>query len=552
MTAPGTAVPANLTLVGGEMLGVAERDASAAGGPALAHLATTTLPPGARVLVAGPHDDTLLRALTAHGAQVTCLLRAYPDAEAVAVAHPGVRVLAGSLSKLPAAEPYDAVIAFDGCGRLCSVEGVQLRWQECLDVLDAALTPSGLLLLAVTNPLGLDRLVTLPDLGPAARTPDPTTPASAAEIADRLGLHLDVRAIHAGYPLPDTPTLLVAPEAPEPGTLSVLAAQACADGYAGRPVLTDPRTLAATAVRSGAVTTLAPVWIVTAARPDAPAVPAPATIVADRHGDGGFDVAYEVTSSGLRSVRRPAPAHRSGALDRDAEHLDGSVPTGRLLQEALISIASRDDAARLRRALAGYVAWLATLDDPVPAVPANVVVDGDAYTLLDPSWRWTASVPADAARARVLHLLATELVAGGFRHPWAASTGVGPLTVLLAAASGAPVDDAAVAAGLDLDADVRAATDGLDADDRDRLRADLATDRPASSRIDLEGYRELRAAGLRDREEIARLDELATAHERAITKILNSRSYKLSLQVVAAAQPVTSRVRRARRKMLGR
>ena len=56
------------------------------GGP-LAALAARLVPPGARVLVAGPHDPALLDQL-GH-AEVTCLLRSHPDA--VALAHRAAR-----------------------------------------------------------------------------------------------------------------------------------------------------------------------------------------------------------------------------------------------------------------------------------------------------------------------------------------------------------------------------------------------------------------------------------------------------------------------------
>ena len=515
-------IPPNVELIGGEMLGVADGDAGRAGGAALEYLAGTVASPGARVLVAGPHHEDLIRALVTRGAQVTCLLRAYADAEAIAIALPDVRVLAGSLSKLEAPEPFDAVIALDGCHRLCSVEGIQLGWDECLDVLGTVLAPRGVLLLAIANPLGIDRLVALPAMSTGQ---DESAPAGVGEIAGRVGVHRAVAALYGGYPSAMTPSLLYRIDAATPvasPTLGTLAAAACAQGFAGQPVLTDPRALAATAVRAGAGTELAAGWIVALTASGAAAPSLPSTVVADRPGDAGFAAAYEL--DGASGMRRPVPAaaYRSGALARDSARLSGPVPAGRMLDELLLSMAVRRDAPAMRQALHAYVTWLGTLDDMVTAVPANVVVADGTYTRLDPSWTWTASVRTDAARARALRLLAVELVGGGIHHPWPSTVGVDELTVLLAAAAGSPVEPGALAAGIELDLEVRSAMDGLDAAGRDALRTAITDPRPASPRVDLDGYRELQAALARERQEVARLQALTEWYGRSLSLLEDS------------------------------
>ena len=75
-----TIAPANLRLIGGEMLGWSdEQGRGARGGRAFDPLLGAVANPGAHVLVAGPHDRLLVKRLLGHGAKVTCLLRSYPD-----------------------------------------------------------------------------------------------------------------------------------------------------------------------------------------------------------------------------------------------------------------------------------------------------------------------------------------------------------------------------------------------------------------------------------------------------------------------------------------
>ncbi|HWS33958.1 MAG TPA: hypothetical protein VN408_14595, partial [Actinoplanes sp.] len=147
-------------MIGGEMPEYAEEHPPA-GGSLYRHL-LDRLPTGIRVLVAGPHDAGLVRAL-ADKREVTCLLRSRPDAERM----PDVTVLCGTLSKLTDADRYDTVIAFDGVGRLCSPEDTPLDWIESVRILQRSLRPGGTLLLTVENELGVHRLV------------DPGTPAAS-------------------------------------------------------------------------------------------------------------------------------------------------------------------------------------------------------------------------------------------------------------------------------------------------------------------------------------------------------------------------------------
>ena len=408
-----------ITMIGGEMPEYAEERPPAAG-PLYRHL-ISRLPTGIRVLVAGPHDADLIVALAAQR-EVTCLLRSQPDAESLAArALPGVTVVCGDLSKLADTEQYDTVVALDGAGRLGSPEGPQLDWTESVRVLKRALRPGGTLLLTVENELGVHRLVD-PGVPTAARTGDAWRPladfGSAPGRADRLAAvlgaeGLPVAGLATAWPLAAHPTLLVTPETLKYGpldALAALAAAAVAPAYRKRSVLSDPRRLAAAAVRRGVGAELAPAWLAVAQRATRPdqAVPLAPALIA---GPGGSiaEVAKAPDGGWLRRVVR-GPAE-----------LNGPLPAGKLLEEQLISAALGHDLPALRRLLTGWTAALPTTGAD------NVLVDGDRFTPLDPS------VPEQPdALARFAHTLAT----GGYHHPWPGITSPTGLAEVLAGAAG--------------------------------------------------------------------------------------------------------------------
>ncbi|GGN40943.1 SAM-dependent methyltransferase [Actinoplanes campanulatus] len=405
-----------ITLIGGEMPEYAEQRPPA-GGPLYRRL-IDRLPTGIRVLIAGPHSGALVRAV-ADRREVTLLLRSRPDAERVDVRD--VRVLCGTLSKLADTDRYDAVIALDGTGRLHSPEGPPLDWVESVRVLKRALRPGGTLLLAVENELGVHRLVD-PGTPTAARAGDAWSPlgefGSAPGRPDRLAAALGaeglpVAALAAVWPLPEHPALLATPETLRYGPLDALAAlasAAAAPAYRERSVLSDPRRLAAAAVRRGLGAELAPAWLAVAQLATRPgqAVPLPPALIA---GPGGAVTELVKSPDGTWSRR---------AVQGPGE-LTGPLPSGRLLEERLLTAALGHDLPGLRRLLTG---WMTEL----PNVPAgNVLVDGDRYARLDPS----APDRADAL-ARFAHTLAT----GGYHHPWPGVTDVARLTDVLAGAAG--------------------------------------------------------------------------------------------------------------------
>ena len=412
-----------IEMIGGEMPSFTE-DRPRAGGALFGYL-TAQFPAGAEVLVAGPHTDELIDALAARST-VTCLVRSEP--EAIELDARGITVLCGTLPKLPVAERYDVVVALDGLDRLCSVEEDQFDWDECLQALKRVLRPGGTLLLAVENELGVHRLVD-PATHTSAQTDSAwrplgefdTKPGNPTRLAGRLAAEgLAIDWLGTAWPVPEAPTLIATPNALQDGpadTLAAVAAGAVGQAYTDKAVLSDPRRLAAAAVRGGLGPEFAAAWLVVAHRAPRPsAVLALPPVLA---GDGPvIELAPGPDGAWTRRVLGEAPG-------RDLSALNGALPAGRLLEELLLAASLRHDLPVLRRLLTGWIAALpgATAD--------NVVVHHDTYAWLDPS------VPA---QTDVIRRFAQTLLGGGYAHPWPAATDLQTLTTILHGAAGLPDD----------------------------------------------------------------------------------------------------------------
>ena len=382
----------NYELIGGEMTDWSDREP--VGGPLLTHLISRLEPLGRRVLVAGPHAPALIDALAAY-AEVTCLVRAQRDAADLGDRR-GVTVRCGSLAKLTDSDHYDVIVALDGVERLCSVEGPQYDWTESVQALRRALRPGGALLLSVENELGVHRLVDRTTVT-FAHTEDAwlplgefgTKPGSPERLESRLAAEgLTVGWLGTAWPSPSAPAFAATPAMLRygpAGALGAAASAAMASAYAGKPVLSDPRRLAAAAIRGGLGAEFAPAWLVVASRGTASTVELPQVLIGGR--------------------------------------ADPQLPAGQLLEELLIGACLRHDLPAIRRLLAGWVEGqpAATFD--------NVLVDGDTYTVLD---RDRAAEEPVAVLARFAH----TLLAGGYAQPWPAAADVPSLTTILSAAAG--------------------------------------------------------------------------------------------------------------------
>ncbi|MEU8208845.1 class I SAM-dependent methyltransferase [Micromonospora sp. NPDC049044] len=588
-----TAPAGRITLPGGEMLAWSDlpQQRLADGGP-LAALAARLVPPGARVLVAGPHDPALLDQL-GH-AEVTCLLRSHPDA--VALAQRAAHLVVGGPAGLPDDETYDVVIAPAGLDPVESVEGTRLGWDGVLARLVAAVRPGGALVLRVDNPLGLHRLVaTTPwyaDREDSAWTIggvlDRTHPANRDQLHERLtAAGLRPGTCWAAYPDAGTPTALLDADHLDrdtgSGLFDALLHGACAGGCTGDTVLQDPSRLAVDALHAGRAADLAPGWLVLAHRPADPADPstpadgADLPVVLAQTGIGVLEVLHG--PSGLRWGRvqttgtqppAAAPFASREAAYRDADALSGPVPAGRLLRTLLLDAAVRRDLTALRALLHGYAGWLADQTDADSRIAGaaalagtdNVVVDDERYAVLDPSWRATEALPADVVLARGLWRFAAGLLTGGYAHPWSSTLDVAGLTVVLGGLAGHDLDRATVGEAVEAEAAIDAALHGLDPDGRLNLATELHAVAPTDPPVGARSYQQLHEAWLRQREELARLaaltawtEELLTSRERALRRaettiglLSGSISYRVGRLAITPARLAKRGARAAKRR----
>ncbi|MEH1102511.1 class I SAM-dependent methyltransferase [Micromonospora sp. CPCC 205561] len=581
-----------ITLPGGEMLAWSDLPGQrlAEGGP-LAALVARVVPAGARVLLAGPHDPALLDRL-AH-AEVTCLLRSHPDG--VALADRAARVVVAGAAGPAPDERFDVVVAGAGLAAVESVEGTPLGWAGVLDRLVAALRPGGTLLLGLDNPLGLHRLVAASPWY-AGRDDaawvvggvlDAGRPASLEQLRARLeAVGLRPGASFAAYPHPATPTALLDTAAlgrhTSSGLFDAVLHGACAGGFGGEPVLQDPARLAVDALYAGRAAELAPGWLVLARRADDPpggerAAPPVALVQTGPPGVGVVEVVdgpdgwrWRAGEPEPRDDRLPAPFASRLVAYRDPGVLAGPVPDGRLLRTLLLDGCLRRDLETLRRLLRGYARWLAGQVDAEGrlAGPAglasldNVVLAGDAYAVLDPSWRAAEPLAVDVVLARGLWRFAAELLTGGYAHPWTSTLDVAGLTVVLGGLAGHDLDRATVAAAVEAEAAVAAALHGLDADGRVALATELRAVEPTDPPLGRRSYQQLREAWLRQREELTRLaallrwtEELLTSRERALRRadatinlLSGSVSYRVGRLAIAPARIARRGARAATRR----
>lgn len=587
-TAPRIALP------GGEMLAWSDLPAVrlAEGGP-LAALLARVVPAGARVLLAGPHDPALLERL-AH-AEVTCLLRSYPDG--VALADRAARVVVGGPAGLPDDGPYDVVVAPAGLDAVESVEGPRLGWGGVLDRLVAALRPGGDLLLRLDNPVGLHRLVAVSPWYAAREDAawavggvlDAAHPANLDRLRDRLaGAGLRTDASFAAYPRPEAATALLDTGAlarrTDSGLFDAVLHGACAGGFADRDVLRDPARLAVDALHAGRAADLAPGWLVLARKAAGADQPAagerpdlPVALV--QTGPPGLGVVEVVDTPAGWRWRVDRPADRSGpaapyatreAAYRDPAALAGPVPEGRLLRTLLLDGCLRRDLDELRRLLRGYAAWLAGQADAggrlagavALAGADNVVVAGDDHAVLDPSWRAAEPLPGDVVLARGLWRFAADLLTGGYAHPWTSTLDVAGLTVVLGGLAGHDLARATVDAAVETEAAITAALRGLDADGRVALASEVRAVEPTDPPPGPRSYQQLREAWLRQREELTRLgallkwtEELLTSRERALRRadatinlLSGSLSYRVGRLAITPARLAKRGARAAKRR----
>ncbi|MBB2909520.1 putative coiled-coil protein SlyX [Streptosporangium becharense] len=470
----------NVRLVGGEML-LWSDGPERPGCGAVRELLCRVLPEDGRTLLLGPHPAELVAWLLARPGEVCVLLRSLPDAELLAARHPGLAVHCGRLDGLAGTEPFDAVLALDGFGRLHSAESEPRTWRESLAEVAGLVAPGGILAMATPNDLGIHRFV---EAEPAdrARTDadwfppgfDAThPPGHRALLAELTAAGLAPECCYAGFPTAEAPRVLLAVDELESAdpVPDAVAVPSCARGFDGRAVLADPTDLARRAFRHGLAGHLAPLWVTVARRGNPAAWQPPAGIVDDgvcaplpsavhelvREGDGGW----------VRRVVQPAPPPPPGPLRRVPGGAAGPVPRGRVLEEVMLDGCVRDDTAAVGAAVTALAAWLDAhaIGGRLPgrlafATADNVVWDGERLDLVDGGWALDGPVPSRAVLLRALRRFAARLLGTGHHHPWPWHTDPDRLVEALAALGGHTVQPGEPELALSLDARIREATGG--------------------------------------------------------------------------------------------
>ena len=499
-------------LIGGEMLTGSDPAASSTVDATVLSLIGDALPRAGRVLLAGPHDQGLVTALTVRGLAVDLLLRRLPDAReeyrraGEAGEGADVRVFCGGLDRLTG-DTYNAVLAFDGTDRLCGPDSPPLSREALIRLLARLVAPAGLLALVVPNGLGVTRLAGL------------TKPADGVAGLRRVAEALGDAGLRTGPALAVYPGFVAheALLADADDGLAALVAAACAAGYAERQVLSDPAELARDAVRHGLGVRLAPAWLVLAARGAEPPTAREGALETDRQTLPFWSTPQLITrgSGGLR--REPLdPRPRTLAhLRRDPAALKGPLPAGRTLEESLLTACAAEDLAEVRALVRRYLRWLrdgavdgswrAVWSDDAPGTgqlcPAvkmlstlDTVLDADGAPVpVDPSWVAELPVPAELVLIHALQRFSYRLLAGGHAHPWPAGVSPDRLAVTLAATAGVTVSPrdlaAATAFAVYLEGPLQDATGTGDAVRYARLRERWAAD-PGRGAVAPRGYRE--------------------------------------------------------------
>jgi hypothetical protein len=564
-------------MIGGEMYAWSDQGADQSSGGTTLHLPVEHLAtPGARVLVAGPHDPALIRRLLDLDAQVSWLVRSHVDAGGVLSRFGDIRVLCGSLSKMPTEARYDMVVALDGLGRLCSTEGVVLDWAQSLEVLLRVLATDGRLLLSVDNPIGIHRLIQ-PDAWHAdrgdsawllAEQVDPSTPTNLADLLSRLrsaGL-ASTEALGA-FAEPRRPAALVDVELLDDtvpterrDALANVIATVSRQGWRDQPLLMEPQWLTSNAIRNGLGAGVAAAWVVVARRegttpenePADKLAAAPRVIITDQPGVEAWSVTYALEPAGAKSWTRrallPAPVREDRFVRRDPAKLNGHLPEGDVLENVLIAISLRHDRIALKSTLMSYAAWLRRLVEAGDArvqfaSPRNVAYSDDTFDIRDTSWELATPWPFEIVFTRALREFAVELLTGGYNHPWPSTVDADRLTIILGAIAGFEIKTQMVDRAVASEVDLRTVIGELDDAGRRDFAHRLGEAGSTSGAIDMLSFQRLRQAHARQADEIASLqdklkwlDNLLVSRERALRKTLQ--------QVNALTGSITYRVGR--------
>jgi len=477
-----TTSPEGITLLGSEMLtwSDAQGEVGAFGGLVAPHLLHAFRGTRGRVLVAGPTAADVIRDVAAQFDGADVLVRSWLDAQDLRAELPqSVGVVCGPLDRLPApGGGYDAVVAVAGLDRLHSAEEETPTWERVVAELTRVLSPTGELYLAVGNPAGIDRLLSLSSDARHhdADWPDghlvSSTAAGIDDVADHLesehGLsRVETWVCHGrrSDPLVAASASTFVARRHDPVLLRMVG-RAYDVPDASAPALKDPGATARELVRAGLGAATAPLSVLHVRRGAGGAeAPVDVVLVQEPVIEEAPPVAFRMVREGdgwVRSVLGTPQSYTvAPGLTRDTALLSGPVPTGESLAAELAECCAQHDvstAGALVRRLRDWLGDGASADvaaGKVPLTPRRLVVADGSLAAADLSFSATQASTRDVVLVRDLLDFAADLLARGGRHPWSAAASPRELATSLAAAAGVEVADSLYADAVALDARLR-------------------------------------------------------------------------------------------------
>ncbi|MCT1603686.1 class I SAM-dependent methyltransferase [Dermacoccus nishinomiyaensis] len=369
---------------------------------------------GDQVLVIGPTAMDLVTELAERAGQLTLVTRSIPDAAAYAEAlvnRDDVVVVCGDLMHL--AEPvgqFDVVLVLEDVARVPSLEDVTPTWAQVVDAVRQCVAPSGRLVLAVENELGLHRITSLRsrytsnDNGAwdVIATFDASRPRTRRALSACFGEDTII-AISDLFPTWDEPTLVVwNGEAASDAGLTVLSALTMSSP-ALRRLGADPSRVTRAAVLAGRVIDLPSGWLVVTGRDVTPrqemtVLASTSSAQAVEYRDLGDEV---VTEDGHRL-----------AVDAGAE----------LFGEKALDACASGDSARFRQLVQRWHAFARTQEMAGLSTHGDLRFDNilDAGTSLFAVQTGEAPSFEDAAWRAIVDFVET-IRARGSRHLWPAA-----------------------------------------------------------------------------------------------------------------------------------
>ena len=369
--------------------------------------------------------------------------------------------------------------------------------------------------------------VTRPAIGSTARTRsgtrppayDEIRPASLTQLHERLAAEeLVATATYALFPTPRTPSVLIGARllgdtaSPLRGHLAAALAEAFTDAYRDTPVLSDPRQLAATALRAGAEASLAAGWL-TVARRGAPATPDPTHELVVGRGDDDYTYELAFRDGQPRLTVLVPPRRRDERAGLRPAAIPARPPAvGRIFEERLLRLCAQADLAGLRGEVIRLVTWVEqqardgyVAGPTALATPCTLLDDGVALHLTTPRWEPVTPIPVATVITRALWWFAVRLLTTGRPHPWSLTASAAELTEILLGMAGRTLDEPTLRAAVDVQVALDTVEAGLTDREAHTRRLALLELRSGTPPIDVQGYRELAEALWRQRYQMSHI-----------------------------------------------